>query len=99
MIELTPKQLAALPHIEWLLDDWLDPINLNNRATGRSFLMAVIFIRMAQKSPGRWIEIFDHFPHPRNRKFMLDSVSRLAQKENLKFEIKLTTNSFRIVPE
>lgn len=68
---LTETQQKHLEAIEWLLD-----FNINIRS-GRSYLMAVAFIRMAIRHPKQRVYVYDHFPGQRDKERMLDSVRRI----------------------
>lgn len=96
MIQLTPKQIEALPHIEWLLDMALPPDH-SNRATGRSFVMMIAFLNLAKRNPGRFISVFDHFNHTRNNRYMLDNIINLAKQEGLNIKCKYSDNSLCII--
>ena len=51
---LRPEQRIRYEEIKWLLDD------INNRQTGRSYLMVLAFLETAAKNPGKWVRCFDH---------------------------------------
>lgn len=53
---LSPGQRQYLGAIEWLLD-----FNMNPRQ-GRTFVMAIAFIKMAMRHPGQAVRVFDHHP-------------------------------------
>jgi hypothetical protein len=61
-VALLPKQVAALPILDWLLSDDADV-----RATGRTEVLCHAFIRKAIKS-GAAVKPFDH-AHPGNLAF------------------------------
>ena len=92
-IRLTKEQEKHFKTIEWLLD-----FN-ENIATGRSYLMAITFIKMAFKYPNRWIQVFDHFPSKMGSERLLDTIKSIISqnKELLKMaefrqgEFKLTS--------
>mgnify|MGYP001613742067 CR=1 FL=1 len=52
-IELTTTQKKHYESIKWLLDN-------NNRAEGRTTLMAFVFVQLAIENPNKHIEITDH---------------------------------------
>lgn len=54
MFKLTPRQLEALPHIEWLFND-----NRDMSRVGRTTLMAYYFINKAIRT-GELVKPFDH---------------------------------------
>lgn len=51
--KLTKLQKQHLSSLEWLIDD--------SRAAGKTFLLAVVFIKKALEYRERWIYPFDHF--------------------------------------
>jgi len=55
VIELSKLQKKNLPAIEWLISD-----DRKDRCSGRSFLLAVAFIKKAMQNPGRRVRVFDH---------------------------------------
>ena len=74
---LTEQQEKYKDAITWLID------NDANRATGRSYLMACVFIESAIKYPGKEIEIFDHgifYAQHVSKKHMLKIISGLVEK-------------------
>jgi len=76
--QLTEQQKQYLPVVEWLLDFH------TNRATGRSYLMAVAFIRMALRHLGTPVRVFDHHPTLRASRHVLQIIKDiLAQDEEL----------------
>ncbi len=52
----TKRQKEFLPAIKWLLSD-----EMEDRQSGRTTLMAYVFILKAIKNPGKRIYLFDHF--------------------------------------
>ncbi len=88
-IELTKPQLKYLDAIRWLLEGH------TNFGSGRTFLMAVVFIEMALASPGRKVYVFDN-GLPLNRcEFVLNTVKAILPKEILK-KTKFGKNWFSI---
>ena len=65
---LTPKQQSHYESVRWLIRD-------GNRRSGRTFLMAYIFVEEALQNPGRTIHIFNHMVGMRARDYMVRQVS------------------------
>lgn len=72
---LTERQVTALETLDWLFDD------RSNRAEGRTFIMAVAFIRQALRYPGRQVPIFDHIHSPDTRMAILGYAQRLVDQD------------------
>ncbi len=56
---LTRQQKESQPAIEWYLDATDD-----TRRTGRTYLIAVVFIRQALLRPESKVLLYDHWPYP-----------------------------------
>lgn len=73
--ELTTTQEEHLKAVKWLLD-----CNCF-RASGRSYLMAVVFIDMAMRYPGQKICIYDHFPAVQAKERILRLIKNIITSE------------------
>ena len=69
---LTPTQLQALPHLEWLFDP-------NRRREGRTFVTAVALIRLAARTPGQLIH--SSAETKRQQDYLMQVVSDLAYSD------------------
>lgn len=82
---LTQLQEEYLPAIEWLLD-----VN-SYRAQGRTYTMAVAFIKIAMKRPGMPVRVRDHHSvpnggfNPEQRRMMqlIEGILRLPENEEI----------------
>lgn len=92
-ISLTEEQRKHLKTIDWLLD-----FN-ENVATGRSYLLAIGFIRMAIKYPDRWIKVFDHFPTQQaNERLLLTIKQIISEDTGMIKRAEFKQNEFRFNP-
>lgn len=89
-VKLTELQQKHLASIEWLVSD--------NRAEGKTFLLAVAFIRKALNNLGQWVYIFDHFAEHKggtdNLMFLIRTV--LAKDKRLLNSTEFRQTSFRV---
>lgn len=94
-INLTLKQREYLGAFNWQLDTE----NPEYIGTGRSFLMAVVFIGLALERRNHWIIVFDHFPFFMGRRNILNTIMILI-KRNARLlkcaEFSKTEYKFRI---
>lgn len=84
--ELTPLQEEYLPAIEWL-------VNVDSyRAQGRTYTMAVAFIKVAMKRPGVKVEVWDHYFRDRElgQRRMMDMVGMILNMPENKEILKRT---------
>jgi hypothetical protein len=95
MIELNPVQKQAKKYIEWLMStEW------NNKGTGKSYLMATIFLEQAIKKPGVWIPVWDHGSYyPGKEKRMLEYIVHLAKEHYPKLRIKINNSNYAFLVE
>jgi hypothetical protein len=88
---LTKVQLKHYSSIRWLLDDG-EPKKLmdgeeflgfipKNRQSGRSMLMAIIFINMAMERPGEMIRVFDHTGEPKADQNMMFRIQEILKND------------------
>jgi len=91
--ELNQGQEQHMKTLEWLLD-----IEKNN-GSGRTHLMAVTFIKLAQNKPGKWIKVFDHYPGTSIKKgnMMIRYLkSIISNDKKLMKKTEFKDNEFRI---
>ena len=90
-INLTKEQRKHLKTIDWLLDFH------KNIGMGRSYLMAVGFIKMALRHQGMWIDIFDHFPTLQAKERLLVTIKGLISADKKLLErTEFKQGSFKI---
>lgn len=90
-VNLSKHQSKYLEAVDWLLD------NNANRASGRSYLMAVVFIGCALRHPNTEIIVFDHWPFEIAHRQMLRLIKNLlSQDEELLKRTEFKQKSFRI---
>lgn len=74
LMPLTEQQREALLVLDWLFDE-----SDETRASGRSLILAIAYIRQAAKSPGRMITVQDHCPIKHAATFVLHRVVGLIE--------------------
>ena len=92
MFKLSDKQQEYYEAIKWLLDD-------ENRASGRTTLMAKVYIELAIRDRNKWIDLVDHYPSKEGRRSLFYAVKNLAYKYNkllFPFEFNERLFKFRI---
>lgn len=77
-IELTKEQKKHLESLEWLIN--------GNRNSGRTYLLAITFIRRAIDNPGMWIQIFDHYPTQQAKEHLLDLIKMIICQDGIIFK-------------
>jgi hypothetical protein len=89
-LKLTPKlnlqQKKYAKAIRWLLDDAETPSSRGNRCSGRSTLMAHIFIQMAYDRPGHKVYLFDHcagFTSTTLKRYTVERVKKIIADSKL----------------
>lgn len=96
MIVLTPGQIYFKEAIEWLMSDaW------GHRGVGRTYLMCIILIEKAIKSPTVWIPVWDHGPHhPRKEDFMLQHIQKIVDEHypNWRMKVHVVNKCFSLEP-
>ena len=75
-IKLSKKQEKYAEAFEWMLNDY------DYRQEGRSYLMAVCFIKMALDNPNHWIRVFDHWPPITGRNNLMSLVDSIVSQNN-----------------
>lgn len=78
-IKLNSVQKNHYESIKWLLD------SDKNVGNGRSFLMAVTFLKIAIENPGKEVQVFDHvgyIPVTRSREMILSMINEIIQKDD-----------------
>lgn len=90
-IKLSEEQKKYHEAVKWLLDP------VGNRARGRTFLMAMVFIELAIEDRGRWVTFFDHFPDKQATDYFLTSeIDRIVNSsDDLKGKIEIGRNRLR----
>lgn len=103
-LRLNKRQKDAKEHIRWLLDDGElkdtphGALVGKNRQSGRSTLLAIVFIEMAMASPGREFFFFDHLgANPVSVKLMYDRLEALLRSNPKMGEFRLRSNSLTFV--
>ena len=72
--QLTDDQLSGLGTVAWLLSNSDQSV----RASGRSLLMALSFVRDAALMPGKWTKVWDHHdPGRPGKRFMMEKIRSL----------------------
>lgn len=74
-LSLRPWQWAALPYLEWFLDD-------TARQSGRSTTIAVALIRLACRHPRRVIRFWDHALSTRDTRELIGRSVRVLVEED-----------------
>jgi hypothetical protein len=85
---LTPEQLDALPILTWFANTGSE-----SRRSGRTYLLAVVFIRLALRNPGQRILIWDHHPTIDARSFAAQEIRDLINDD-----VHLRTLTWRLLP-
>lgn len=85
---LRKEQLRHYNSVKWLLTDGphekreeLPAPVQRHRQTGRSTLMAIIFIEEAMERPGKPIRIFDHYDNKVSHKYMVERIKKLLSED------------------
>lgn len=73
---LTRKQVAALPVLDWLLDD-----DGGSRRSGRSFIIAISLIRKALRHPGCLVSVIDHYKSEASTVYLIQMIQFLIDKD------------------
>ena len=90
--KLTKEQSKHLESIEWLISD--------QRAVGKSFLLALAFIDKAVNNRGMLIRVFDHFPERQATIRLLCTIENIiSQDKKLLERTEFEQNGFRINSE
>jgi hypothetical protein len=95
---LTMDQVDRLRHIQWLLDD----DHIGPRCTGRTYLLAVVFIQKALNTPEKGVQVFDHAgPHlPGSGKRVLTEIRKIWNQQthlHNRYELQVNPNNAQIV--
>lgn len=88
-LKLTKEQNEHLKTVEWLLGD--------DRASGRSTVMALAFITTAVKKPNNQIEVFDHKQFVRAREHMMLTLDRLTKEMGIREQFLFNNRQFTIM--
>jgi hypothetical protein len=88
-IQLTEQQEKYLEAIEWLISD--------TPATGKTFLLAIAFIKKAIKFKREWVKVFDHRPYLYCGDYILKQISYMLKKLEIEHEIKYQEREFRVL--
>ena len=72
---LTQWQREALP----VIDRMVDFVGVSGRASGRTHLLAVAYIRVAVANPDVEVRVRDHFPHRDADMHLLDRIKRVVE--------------------
>ena len=92
-MKLSLLQKKHLDTVRWLLND----SDNSNWRTGRSTLMAWVFIEKAVQLRSFWVQVYDHTRHPMADKQLLTLIEEICEKEGFEnVEFNLTDNKFRI---
>ena len=78
---LTYQQQRAVEVLDWLLDPGDD-----SRRSGRTFVMAVAFIRVALQNPGTPVAVRDHHPTRDADRFLIHAIETLIHNDPLAHE-------------
>jgi len=92
-MKITKLQNEHYNSIKWLLD------GNNGRRIGKSSLMALVFIEIALKNRGQWIEVYDHFPTFMAKNLMIQKIKDLIKihvPETAMKNLEITQTRFRI---
>jgi hypothetical protein len=66
------------------------------RATGRSFRIAMKCLLWASYNPGCWCSVVDHWPTMEASRFLTRRIAEILQEQGIPYEAK--SKSFRILP-
>jgi hypothetical protein len=92
-IKLSKLQNRYLPAIRWLIN--YDMYN----ASGRTFLLAVVFLERAFHRFNEWVYVMDHYHSYQSlRHSIIPTIENLAKDLNLKIEISVIESKFRLIP-
>lgn len=89
--ELTDLQKNWLDTLRKLLDP------ISHRRTGRSFVMAIVFIELALENAGGWVTVFDHYNDYIKAKEHLINTIRHILRQDKKIKAEYRRDAFRIV--
>ncbi len=92
MIRLTPTQLEHYKSIEWLVS--------SPRCQGKSYLLAVCFLKRAIRELGTYIKVFDHYHSYESNKRLLTTIGRIFSEQgmdkNYKFYMSPSAGTFKV---
>lgn len=88
LLNATMKEYS--PVIEWLLDPY------SYTATGRSYIMARVFVELGLKHLGKPIYAFDHFPIGMTQEHMIRTVERLLRQDERVEDFTINKLSFTV---
>lgn len=93
-VPLTQTQLNAFEALKWLFDEHTQ----GRRQTGRTYLMAVVYISLALDHIGEWIAVRDHYPHTVCHDLILTTIGGICVGTKLYpyLEIDRKSSKFRI---
>jgi len=83
--ELTETQRKNYSAIEWLLGD--GPVG-----SGRTSLMALVFIRKAMMNLGSWVTVFDHYPSRHNKQHFYAAIRNVFNGQDTLDNYELVIN-------
>ena len=81
-------QKEHLNSIRWLIG--------SGRGSGRSFLLAWVFIEYAISNCGVWVRVWDHHDSHRSRHWVLQSVRYILRNSRLRNQVSYKEDSFMI---
>jgi hypothetical protein len=85
-IPLSDRQREAIRTLDWLYSD-----DESDRRSGRSFVLALSYIRrLVRGGRIRWINVEDHWDSRECRYIVLDYISRIAHDLGLRVQIDRT---------
>ena len=85
-----PKMmLRNLDVLQWLFDP------VGNRATGRSYTMAIAYINLSCSS-SQWITVRDHFPTQQADDCLMDMIKNICKKQFPEIRFQFKRNEFRV---
>jgi hypothetical protein len=79
-MKIHPNTKPLVDTLVWLLDPEA------NRGEGRSTLMALAFIEIAKRHPGKWVDVFDHYAGQmadRNAHQMIERIRGLIDSQEM----------------
>lgn len=78
-MKLTEEMKRHLPSLLWLFDDTEGPAG--TRQTGRSTLLAHVFMTLAKQNPGKLIQVIDHTRTKAGANYVLRRIKQLAASD------------------
>ena len=88
VLNISKLQTKHHDSVKWLL--------MGARASGRSHLMAIVFIEKAIQELGNWIEVFDHVPYRECPRFVLEVILKILTNSDVEFKMSRLHNSFKV---